>query len=253
MRKSRIQSLVKAARESGARWYRRARIAAVIVAGLFAGAGPWGARGEASDHGLAGGAIHVIELADTEELPAPVIRFERSKPGISPWRPGEGVWDASAVGVLDDLVRRGEFAAALRSCESMSKNSQGMSKGVSLRHAVLKLFAPESESELASVLDLLNTACAAGSNLHGEELGNGKLRGWLESTPVSLDESLNQFSRLTLENPEIAVGNLLLISALLKLDGQEARSRIFAEEAYERASQTGELDWSSLMMTLRRF
>lgn len=193
-----------------------------------------------------------IKLAFDEELPAPAIRVERAKPGISPLRPGEGVWDASAIGILDDLVRRGEFAAALQSCESMAKNSQGMSKGVSLRHAVLKLFAPETESELSAVLDLLNTACAAGSNLRGEELGGGTLRAFLESTPVSLDESLNQFSRLTLENPGTAVGNLLLISALLKLDGREERSRIFAEEAFERASKTGDLNWSSLMMTLRR-
>ncbi|XZE33955.1 hypothetical protein SH501x_004759 [Pirellulaceae bacterium SH501] len=202
--------------------------------------------------GFGSGTGRGINLAADEELPAPAIRVERAKPGISPLRPGEGVWDESAVGILDDLVRRGEFAAALQSCESMSTNSQGMSKGVSLRHAVLKLFAPESESELSAVLDLLNTACAAGSNLRGEELGGGTLRGFLEATPVSLDESLNQFSRLTLENPRLAVGNLLLISALLKLDGQEARARIFAEEAFDRASQTGELNWSSLMMTLRR-
>lgn len=191
-------------------------------------------------------------FAAEEELPAQAVRVERAKPGVSPLRPGEGVWDASAIGILDDLVRRGDFAAALQSCESMAKNAQGMSKGVALRHAVLKLFAPDSESELSAVLDLLNTACAAGSKLQGEELGVGTLRGFLESTPVSLDESLNQFSRLTLENPEIAVGNLLLISALLKLDGQEDRSRVFAEEAFERASQTGELNWSSLLMTLRR-
>ncbi len=201
---------------------------------------------------LGGGSDTAVKLVFDEELPAPAIRVERAKPGISPLRPGEGVWDASAIGILDDLVRRGEFAAALQSCESMAKNSQGMSKGVSLRHAVLKLFAPETESELSAVLDLLNTACAAGSNLRGEELGGGTLRAFLESTPVSLDESLNQFSRLTLENPGTAVGNLLLISALLKLDGQHERSRIFAEEAFERASQTGDLNWSSLMMTLRR-
>ncbi|XZE45600.1 hypothetical protein SH467x_000846 [Pirellulaceae bacterium SH467] len=161
-------------------------------------------------------------------------------------------WDASATAMLDDLVSRGDFASALRSCEAMSKNSQGMAKGVALRHAVLRLFAPESETELDSVLDLLNTACAAGSRLEGKELGGGTLRNYLESTPISFDESLNQFSRMALENEELAVGNLLLISALLKLDAQEARARVFAKEAFDRASETGELNWNSLMVVLHR-
>ncbi|AMV32174.1 hypothetical protein VN12_08625 [Pirellula sp. SH-Sr6A] len=161
-------------------------------------------------------------------------------------------WEAPGTATLDDLVARGDFASALRSCEAMAKNAQGMAKGVALRHAVLKLFAPESETELDAVLNLLNTACAAGSRLEGRELGGGTLRNYLAATPVAFDESVNQFSRLALENSQLAVGNLLLLSALLKLDGQETRSRLFAQEAFDRAAETGELNWNSLMVVLHR-
>jgi hypothetical protein len=175
-----------------------------------------------------------------------------SKPAIKPQISASLAWSDSASGLVDEMVLAGDMPNALRSCDAMASNRQPMNKGIYLRHAILKLFTPDSETDLEKVLDLLNMSAAAGGEINPSELGVSTLRDYLEPSRVGLQESLNQLSQSALQGKTDGAADLLLIAALLKLDGQSERSKLFASEAFEKASVSENFAWHSLLAAVRK-
>jgi hypothetical protein len=129
----------------------------------------------------------------------------------------------------------------------MAINRQPMNKGIYLRHAILKLFTPDTETDLEKVLDLLNMSAAAGGEINPSELGGTTLRDYLKPSRVGLQDSLNQLSENALQGKTDGAADILLIATLLKLDGQSERARLFASEAFEKASVSENFVWHSLL------
>ncbi len=175
-----------------------------------------------------------------------------AKPAIKPLTSTSSVWSDSAIGLVDEMVLAGDMPSALRSCDAMASNRQPMSHGIYLRHAILKLFTPDTETDLQKVLDLLNMSAAAGGEIVPSELGGSTLRDYLEPSRVGLQESLNQFSQNALEGKTDGAADLLLIATLLKLDGQSERCKLFASEAFERAAASESFAWHSLLAAVRK-
>lgn len=175
-----------------------------------------------------------------------------AKPAIKPLSSTSSVWSDSAIGLVDEMVLAGDMPSALRSCDAMASNRQPMNKGIYLRHAILKLFTPETETDLQKVLDLLNMSAAAGGEIVPSELGVSTLRDYLEPSRVGLQESLNQFSQNALEGKTDGAADLLLIATLLKLDGQSERCKLFASEAFDRAAASESFAWHSLLAAVRK-
>ena len=175
-----------------------------------------------------------------------------AKPAIKPLTATSSVWSDSAIGLVDEMVLAGDMPSALRSCDAMASNRQPMSHGIYLRHAILKLFTPDTETDLQKVLDLLNMSAAAGGEIDPSELGVSTLRDYLEPSRVGLQESLNQFSQNALEGKTDGAADLLLIATLLKLDGQSERCKLFASEAFERAAASESFAWHSLLAAVRK-
>lgn len=175
-----------------------------------------------------------------------------AKPSIKPQMSTSLAWSDSASGLVDEMVLAGDMPNALRSCDAMASNRQPMNKGIYLRHAILKLFTPDTETDLEKVLDLLNMSAAAGGEINPSELGVSTLRDYLEPSRVGLQESLNQLSQSALEGKTDGAADLLLIAALLKLDGQSERSKLFASEAFEKASVSDSFVWHSLLAAVRK-
>jgi hypothetical protein len=175
-----------------------------------------------------------------------------SKPAIKSQIPTSLAWSDSASGLVDEMVLAGDMPNALRSCEAMASNRQPMNKGIYLRHAILKLFTPDTETDLEKVLDLLNMSAAAGGEITPSELGGSTLRDYLEPSRVGLQDSLNQLSHNALQGKTDGAADLLLIAALLKLDGQSERSKLFASEAFVKASVSENFVWHSLLAAVRK-
>ncbi len=201
-----------------------------------------------------------IRLASWEQAKASEItsstrprayRVERAKVAIPDLTPTSFAWAQSAIGTVDDLIAKGEIEAAIDACQAMQKNPQ-LPAEIYLRHAVLKLFGSKHEVDLGDVLELLNAACAAGCELTPAELNSDSIRSYIAPTNVSLDEALNQFSKFAIAESKSNTGNLLLIAALLRLDGQDDRSKTFANEAFSKAAESGVIEWSSLLQCLTR-
>jgi hypothetical protein len=190
-----------------------------------------------------------IELSEEQTSSRSVIA---SKPAIKPLVPTSLAWSDSASGLVDEMVLAGDMPNALRSCDAMASNRQPMSKGIYLRHAILKLFTPDTETDLEKVLELLNRSAAAGCEIVPSELGVPSLRDYLEPSRIGLQESLNQFSQNALQSKTDGAADLLLIATLLKLDGQTERSRLFASEAFEKAAASENFAWHSLLAAIRK-
>ncbi len=203
-----------------------------MLLGLLSVGSPWSI---AEGHWLE---LTIGDLQASE--PVQGIRVRRAKP-----------WAESAIGTVDTFVKEGNLESALSSCEAMVSNSQ-LPAALYLRHAVLKLFTPGKETDVDTVLHLLNRACASGCELHPKELGAKSIQVYFKPTDIPFDQTLDALSKIALDESELAVGNLLLIASLLKLDGQPERAKVFAQEAFDRAAATGELQWNSLLVTLLR-
>jgi hypothetical protein len=175
-----------------------------------------------------------------------------AKPAIKPLTPTSVAWSDSANGIIDEMVLSGDMRSALNSCEAMANDRQPRSKGVYLRHAILKLFTPETETDVEKVLELLNMSAAAGCELQPSELGVSSLREYLEPSRISLQETLNQFSQNAMQNKTDSAADILMIATLLKLDGQSERAKLFATEAFEKASTSDNFVWHSLLAAVSK-
>ena len=174
--------------------------------------------------------------------------YVASKPRVvQPYSP---IWTKAAVGIVDDMIEAGRFDDAQASCRSMEKIEQPNGAGVYLRQGLLKYFASQDHSAASteSVLNLLDQACASGSRLSAEELNSESLRTYFAACVIDLDATLERLSKSVLDNPESSEREILLLTVLLKLEGQDERANLFVKEAEQLASQSSSFRWSNLLL-----
>ncbi len=179
----------------------------------------------------------------------PGIRLVSNKPALlQPYSP---IWTKAAVGIVDDMVAAGELDHALSSCKSMERITQPKGAGVYLRQALLKYFSNDGDSaqkpSTDEILRLLELACEAGSQMLPSELSKDSLNDYFAACLVDVNGKLEQLSQSVLESPNHSGRELLLLSALLKLDGQADRAKLFASEVQEQVAKSGSFRWNSLL------
>jgi len=177
------------------------------------------------------------------------LRLISNKPALlQPYSP---IWTKAAVGIVDDMVAAGELDDAHSSCKSMERITQPKGAGVYLRQALLKYFANEVSSvekpTTDEILRLLELACEAGSQVLPNELSKDSLQDYFAACLVDVNAKLEQLSQSVLESPNQSGKELLLLSALLKLDGQADRAKLFASEVEEQVAKSGPFRWNSLL------
>lgn len=175
------------------------------------------------------------------------VRIIANKPvGLQPYSP---IWTQAAVGLVDDMIQEGRLEDANLSCKAMEKIEQTKGSGVYLRQALLNYFSQDSSSGASpdDVLNLLNEACAAGSALSPSELSKESLSDYFSACTVDVSRSLELLSKTILGNPANAGREMLLLTALLKMDGQTERAKLFADEADQLASKSISFRWNSLL------
>ena len=167
---------------------------------------------------------------------------------LQPYSP---IWTKAAVGIVDDMIAAGELDHAHSSCKSMERVTQPKGSGVYLRQALLNYFSNEASTADKSfndeILKLLELACNSGSTLQPSELAKESLHDYFAACTVNVSGKMEQLSKSILELPEHSGQELLLLSALLKLEGQDDRAKLFATEAAEQASKSSSFRWKSLL------
>ena len=179
----------------------------------------------------------------------PGVKLVSNKPVLlQPYSP---IWTKAAVGIVDDMVAAGELDHAHSSCKSMERITQPKGSGVYLRQALLSYFstdANETQSRSTDeILQLLELACAAGSQVQPIELAKDSLEDYFAACLVDVNGTLERLSKSVLESPNNSGRELLLLSALLKLDGQPDRAKLFANEVGEQVAGSGAFRWNNLL------
>jgi len=177
------------------------------------------------------------------------VRFVASKPELTPLQPYSPIWTKAAVGIVDDMIRAGEFENAYSSCQSMEKIEQAKGAGVYLRQGLLNFFCRDASSKPSTdrVLELLDDACRSGCQMLPSELASESLHEYFAACSVDVDQRFESLSKSILDNPTQSGKELLLLTALLRLDGQSQRAMIFAKEARQLASKSIEFRWDNLL------
>ena len=148
------------------------------------------------------------------------------------------------------MVAAGELDHAHSSCKSMERITQPKGAGVYLRQALLSYFSADASSAAPSmieILKLLELACEAGSQVQPTELPKDSLQDYFAACKVDVTGKLELLSKSVLESPNNSGGELLLLAALLKLDGQYDRAKLFANEVEEQFARAGAFRWHSLL------
>lgn len=189
------------------------------------------------------------DTSSAAEEREPGLVLVSDKPAmLQPYSP---IWTKAAVGLVDEMIAAGEFANAKVSCKSMERIKQPKGSGVYLRQALTTYFAEESSTQSTTndeqVLNLLEMACSHGSQLEPTELTKKSLHEYFESCLIDVDGSLEQLSKSILDSSSNTGSQLLLLTALLKLDGQQDRAVLFANEAKLQLSGPDGLRWSNLL------
>lgn len=179
----------------------------------------------------------------------PSVKLVSRKPILlQPYSP---IWTKAAVGIVDDMVAAGELDHAHSSCKSMERITQPKGSGVYLRQALLNYFSTDANvtqsSSTDEILQLLDLACAAGSQVQPSELAKDSLGDYFSACLVDVNGTLERLSKSVLELPNNSGRELLLLSALLKLDGQPERAKLFANEVEEQVANSGSFRWNSLL------
>jgi hypothetical protein len=187
----------------------------------------------------------------TKPAVEPSSVYVAAKPRIlQPYSP---IWTKAAIGLVDDMIQEGRFDDAQASCRSMEKIEQPKGAAVYLRQGLLRYFATQehSSSGLDEVLGLLDQACASGSQLMPSELGRESLRAYFAACSIDIDAALEKLSKRVLDEPSHSGRELLLLTSLLKLEGQTERARLFGAEADSLAVHSNSFRWIHLLESLR--
>jgi len=177
------------------------------------------------------------------------IHLVSNKPAIL--KPYSPVWTKAAVGIVDEMVARGDLDDAYTSCKSMERITQPKGAGVYLRQALLSYFSVEvneaKKPSTGDVLMLLELACEGGSMLQSSELAKDSLQDYFAACTVDVNRTLESLSKSVLDSPNQTGQDLLLLAALLKLEGQDDRAKLFASEVKEQASKINAIRWNAIM------
>jgi hypothetical protein len=169
---------------------------------------------------------------------------------VQPYSP---IWTKAAVGIVDDMVAAGEFEHAYSSCKSMDRVTQAKGAGVYLRQALMSYFADGATSgstvqpSTDDTLNRLATACEFGSNLLPDELSKSSLHDYFAHCSVDVSKNMDELSKRVLESGSGSGKELLLLAALLKLDGQSDRAKLFATEVESRLSTNESQRWLKVL------
>ena len=185
-----------------------------------------------------------------------VVKSDRPRP-LQPYSP---VWTESAVGLIDDMVARGDWESAYQGCRRMEKINATKHYSILIRHAVFELVAIrqivlDAESgagleNLDRVLDLFELACAQGGTLHSESLGGKTMGAYLGASHVDADLMMESLSRRVLAQPTTSGREILLLATLLRLDGQGERADLFARESVSQSAMSDTFRWNHLLREL---
>ena len=186
---------------------------------------------------------------DSAAVNEPGIKLVSNKPALlQPYSP---IWTKAAVGIVDDMVAAGELDHAHSSCKSMERITQPKGAGVYLRQALLSYFSTDVSSiatpSTNEILKLLELACEAGSRVQPSELSKNSLQDYFAACKVDVIGTMEQLSKSVLESPNNSGSELLLLAALLKLDGQQDRAQLFASEVEDQFAKAGQFRWHSLL------
>jgi hypothetical protein len=165
------------------------------------------------------------------------------------------VWTESAIGLIDEMMERGEWELAYQSLARMEKITTPLNHRVVLRQAVMDLVVHRDQIDVARmdrVMDLLNKAADAGSPFSPEDFRGASLSKYLQASDIELSPILDKLAQRVLQQPEHSGRELLLLSVLLKLDGQQERSLLFAKESRTLAARSDAFRWKSVLQSLDR-
>jgi hypothetical protein len=176
-----------------------------------------------------------------------------AKPVLTTYSP---IWTEAAVGLIDDMMDRGEWELAHQSLQRMDKLATPVSHRVLLRQAVMDLVAHRQDMttpDLDRIMDRFARAAQEGSQLASEELRGNSLSAYLGDSGISLEEDLlDRLAQRVLRQPEQSGRELLLLSVLLNMDGQKDRAQLFANESRAMAAQSDSFRWHAVLRTLDR-
>jgi hypothetical protein len=177
---------------------------------------------------------------------ASTITIVRKPVVLKPYSP---IWTKAAVGLVDNMIEEGRFEDAVASCKSMEKISEPKGAGVYLRQGITTLFSVRKldNAMLDRALDHLNDACLSGSQLSPMELDQGStLTDYFRSCDqVDIQSTLDELSKQILDQPSESFKQLIVLAVLLKLDGQEERASLFAQEALQHPARSNR--WTSVL------
>jgi hypothetical protein len=157
--------------------------------------------------------------------------------------------------LIDDMMKRGDWEVAYRSCQRMEEIPSPKNHRVLLRQAVLDLIAKRdslTDGDLNRLMDRFSQAADAGSDFAENELAGGSLTEYLQHSDIALDNILNELSRRVLESPESSGREMLLVSVLLTLDGQHERAALFTNETRTLAALSDSFRWQAVLRSLDR-
>jgi hypothetical protein len=153
--------------------------------------------------------------------------------------------------LVDEMVRSGNSIEAQQTLQSFVAKRGTFDSSLLLRGAVLSLFASKEPIAVELILDRFNEACAAGAELDERALG-GKISDYLDPSNIDITNTLDEFSKLALRDEGSSVSQYLIVASILRLNGEKARAKVFAQAAFDLAAEEGSLQWNSLIMKLLR-
>lgn len=175
-----------------------------------------------------------------------------AKQVVQPYSP---VWTDAAVGVLDDLVARGDFEVAYKASQRMEKVGSPLNHRVLLRQGLLELIANRDAMDaevLEQVMDRFAQAADAGSEFQPTDLGGKTVSEYLDGSAIALDDVLDVLAKRVLANPSLSGREMVTLSVLLSLDVQTERSQLFHSESRTLAAHSDGFRWQSILRSLDR-
>jgi hypothetical protein len=217
---------------------------------LFAGSTATGSRALSQTSRLSRDATSAQPLVKSRMAAASVPSRRAASDTLTSYSP---IWTQSAIGLIDDMMERGEWELAHLSLQRMDKISTPLGHSVLLRQAVMDLVAHRDSIDTAGVdriMDRLSRAAEAGSRLAADELPGASLSAYLRESRIELLPVLDRLAQRVIEAPDRSGREMLLLSVLLQLDGQQERSKLFARESRTLAARSDAFRWSPVLRSL---
>ncbi|MDZ4852968.1 MAG: hypothetical protein SGI77_27085 [Pirellulaceae bacterium] len=137
-------------------------------------------------------------------------------------------WLASAVELIDLMVQQGGVDEGLKACEHLIQVRDQLPSEIYWRAALL---AAVSGREANQIVAFIDRAEKSGDRFSVRQLPGGSLRAYVKSTKnASIDDAMNRLAQSALKNAK-PTAEYTALSALLALDGQPSRARVFLTAA----------------------